>query len=66
MNDMVNEDLMNTLGGLMAQLEAQGGQAWSRAASKPKQLTEKLEACIQNCSQVFDEEKDGVKQQTVT
>ena len=39
--DKVNEDMMNTLGGLMAQLEAQGktGQGGEQA----KELTEKLE-----------------------
>ena len=39
--DKINEDLMNTLGGLMAQLEAQGqsGQGGEQA----KELTEKLE-----------------------
>jgi len=40
--DKVNEDLMNTLGGLMAQLEAQGqsGQGGEQA----RELTEKLES----------------------
>ena len=38
--EMVNEDLMNTLGGLMAQLEAQG----DKGGEQTKELVEKLEA----------------------
>ena len=41
--DMVNEDLMNMLSGLMAQLEAQGGQA-GPDGEQAKELTEKLES----------------------
>jgi hypothetical protein len=41
--DMINEDLMNTLGGLMAQLEAQGQQA-GQGGAQARELTEKLEA----------------------
>lgn len=41
--EMVNEDLMNTLGGLMAQLEAQGQQT-GQAGEQAKALTEKLES----------------------
>ena len=41
--EMVNEDLMNTLGGLMAQLEAQGQQT-GQGGEQAKELTEKLEA----------------------
>lgn len=41
--EMVNEDLMNTLGGLMAQLEAQGGQP-GQGGEQARELTEKLEA----------------------
>lgn len=42
-SEMVNEDLMNTLGGLMAQLEAQGGQP-GQGGEQARELTEKLEA----------------------
>jgi hypothetical protein len=41
--EMVNEDLMNTLGGLMAQLEAQGGQP-GQGGEQARELTEKLDA----------------------
>ena len=41
--DKVNEDLMSTLGGLMAQLEAQGQQA-GQGGEQARELTEKLEA----------------------
>jgi hypothetical protein len=40
--DMVNEDMMNMLSGLMAQLEAQGGNG--PGGEQAKQLTEKLES----------------------
>jgi hypothetical protein len=40
--DMVNEDLMNMLSGLMAQLEAQEGQT-GPGGEQAKELTEKLE-----------------------
>ena len=39
--DKINEDLMNTLGGLMTQLEAQGQQA-GQGGAQAKELTEKL------------------------
>lgn len=39
--DIVTEDLMNTLGGLMAQLEAQGQQA-GQGGEQARELTEKL------------------------
>ena len=38
----INEDLMNTLGGLMAQLEAQGGAG--PGGEQAKELIEKLES----------------------
>ena len=40
--DMVNEEMMNMLSGLMAQLEAQGGQA-GPGGEQAKELSEKLE-----------------------
>ncbi len=40
--DMVNEEMMNMLSGLMAQLEAQGGQA-GPGGEQAKELNEKLE-----------------------
>ena len=55
--DSINEDLMNTLGGLMAQLEAQGqtGQGGEQA----KELAEKLESVYKKALKFSMKKKMG-------
>jgi hypothetical protein len=56
--DMVNEELMNMLGGLMAQLEAQGGQA-GPGGEQAKELTEKLESVYRTALKYSMKKKMG-------
>lgn len=56
--DMVNEDMMNMLSGLMAQLEAQGGQA-GPGGEQAKELSEKLEKVYKTALKVSMKKKMG-------
>jgi hypothetical protein len=57
-SDMVNEDLMSTLGGLMAQLEAQGGQP-GQGGEQARALTEKLESVYKTALKFSMKKKMG-------
>jgi hypothetical protein len=56
--DIVDEELMNMLGGLMAQLEAQGGQA-GPGGDQAKELTEKLETVYRTALKYSMKKKMG-------